>query len=114
MGAWDCGPLEVAETLVEGSRVGDFEVVHLPGHAPGCIGLWRASDRLALSDDCFTLFNPLFPRSSSPRVPGAAFNWATDRCRQSIAKLASLAPLTCWPGHFGPLQGDVATQLRAI
>ena len=41
-GAWDGGPLTVAATLVEGDRVGDFAVVHLPGHSPGTIGLWRA------------------------------------------------------------------------
>ena len=114
MAAWDDGPLEVAATLAEGDRVGDFEVVHLPGHGPGCIGLWRAGDRLALSNDCFALFDPALPRAGRPRVPHPAFNWSTERCRDSIAKLAALEPVTCWPGHFGPLTGDVAAQLRAI
>ena len=80
--AWDSGPLEVAGTLAEGDRVGDFEVVHLPGHSPGCIGLWRASDRLAITNDCFALFHPAFPfPSERPRVPHPAFNWSTERCR---------------------------------
>jgi glyoxylase-like metal-dependent hydrolase (beta-lactamase superfamily II) len=114
MSAWDGGPLTVAQTLAEGDSVGDFEVVHLPGHGPGCIGLWRASDRLALSNDCFALFDPALPRPGRPRVPHPAFNWSTEHCRESIAKLAALKPLTCWPGHFGPLTGDVAAQLRAI
>ena len=42
MRSWDDGALHVAKTLEEGDAVGDFEVVHLPGHSPGCIGLWRA------------------------------------------------------------------------
>ena len=113
MRSWDGGPLTVAQTLVEGDRVGDFEVVHLPGHGPGCIGLWRESDRLALSNDCFALFDPAFPRPGKPRIPHPAFNWSTERVPDSIAKLAALAPKTCWPGHFGPLTGDVAGQLQA-
>jgi len=112
MRSWDDGPLHVDQTLQEGDRVGGFEVVHLPGHGPGCIGLWRASDRLALSNDCFALFDPALPRPGRPRIPHPAFNWSTERVPESIAKLAALNPATCWPGHFGPLTGDVAAQLR--
>jgi glyoxylase-like metal-dependent hydrolase (beta-lactamase superfamily II) len=114
MSAWDDGPVAVAGTVEEGDRVGDFEVVHLPGHGPGCIGLWRERDRLGLTNDCFALFDPALPRPGRPRIPHPAFNWSTDRCRESIAKLAALEPATCWPGHFGPLTGDVAGQLRGI
>jgi len=114
MRSWDDGPLEVAQTLAEGDRVGDFEVIHLPGHSPGCIGLWRAADRLALSNDCFARFDPAFPRAGRPRIPHPTFNWSTERVPESIAKLAALKPRTCWPGHFGPLTGDVAEQLRAV
>jgi len=115
MRSWDDGPLHVARTLEQGDRVGeDFEVIHLPGHAPGCIGLWREADRLALSNDCFALFDPAFPRAGTPRIPHPAFNWSTERAPESVAKLAALKPKTCWPGHFGPLTGDVAEQLRPL
>jgi glyoxylase-like metal-dependent hydrolase (beta-lactamase superfamily II) len=111
--SWDGGPLHVAGTLSEGDQVGAFEVVHLPGHSEGCIGLWRASDRLAITNDCFALFHPALPfPSKRPRVPHAAFNWSTAHCAESIEKLAALAPATCWPAHYGPLTGDVAAQLR--
>lgn len=113
MGAWDGGPLRVAATVAEGDAVGDFTVVHLPGHGPGCIGLWRERDRLALSNDCFARFDPALPRQGRPRIPHPAFNWSTERCRDSVVKLAELEPATCWPGHFGPLTGDVRAQLRA-
>jgi len=114
MSAWDDGPVDVAGVLEEGDRVGDFEVIHLPGHGPGCIGLWRERDRLALSNDCFALFDPALPFPGKPRIPHPAFNWSTDRCRESVVKLAGLAPDTCWPGHFGPLKGDVAAKLSLI
>ena len=114
MRAWDDGPVTVEATVAEGDRVGDFEVVHLPGHAPGCIGLWRERDRLALSNDAFALFDPALPRAGDPRIPHPAFNWSTDTCRASLQKLIALEPATCWPGHFGPLTGDVANQLRSV
>jgi glyoxylase-like metal-dependent hydrolase (beta-lactamase superfamily II) len=115
MHSMDDGPLEVAATVAEGDRVGDFEVVHLPGHSPGCIGLWRAGDRLALCNDSFALFDPALPYPGKrPRIAHPAFNWSTERARESAAKLAALAPATAWPGHFGPLTGDVAGQLRSL
>ena len=38
---WDGGPVTVAETVQEGDEIAGFKVVHLPGHAPGLIGLFR-------------------------------------------------------------------------
>src|SRR6202043_3828990 len=46
---WDGGPVKISDTVTEGDEVAGFKVVHLPGHAPGLIALWRESDRLALS-----------------------------------------------------------------
>ena len=51
--AWDGGPVKIAGTVKEGEAVAGFQVIDLPGHAPGQIGLWRESDRLALVSDCF-------------------------------------------------------------
>ena len=39
-------------TIAEGDEVAGFRVIDLPGHAPGLIGLFRESDRLALVSDC--------------------------------------------------------------
>jgi hypothetical protein len=74
----------------------------------------RAVDSLALSADCFALFDPALPRAGKPRRPHPTFNWSTERVPGSIEKLAALKPRTCWPGHYGPLTGDVAAQLRNI
>ena len=111
-GMWDGGPVKVSGTVREGDRVAGFEVIELPGHAPGLIGLWRASDRLALVSDCFYMTDPL-GRRVSPRPPHEAFNLDTEQARESIRKLARLEPLTCWPGHRGPLTGsDLRAQLE--
>ena len=41
-----------------------------PGHAPGQIGLWRESDRLALTSDCFYTLDPQ-TGAQGPAAPAA-------------------------------------------
>jgi glyoxylase-like metal-dependent hydrolase (beta-lactamase superfamily II)/predicted ester cyclase len=109
---WDGGPVQVADTVAEGDDVAGFEVVLLPGHAPGLIGLWRAADRLALVSDCFYTLDPQSGRHGHPRVPHDAFNLDTEQARASIRKLAAMEPAAAWAGHAQPLTGDVRGQLE--
>jgi hydroxyacylglutathione hydrolase len=46
-------PHPVARRLREGDAVGDFVVLDVPGHSPGHIALWRASDRTLVVGDVF-------------------------------------------------------------
>jgi glyoxylase-like metal-dependent hydrolase (beta-lactamase superfamily II)/predicted ester cyclase len=111
--SWDGGPVEIAGTIEEGEDVAGFEVVLLPGHAPGQIGLWRASDRLALTTDCFYTANPERFTEGPPIVPHRAFNFDHEQAIASVRKLAALEPASAWPGHSNPLTGDVRSQLEA-
>jgi len=108
---WDGGPVEIAGTVAEGDEIAGFKVIHLPGHAPGMIGLWRESDRLALTSDCFYTLDPETGLKGHARVPHHAFNQDTEQARASIRKLADLEPAAAWPGHADPLLGDVKSQL---
>jgi glyoxylase-like metal-dependent hydrolase (beta-lactamase superfamily II)/predicted ester cyclase len=103
-------PVPIEATVQEGDRIAGFEVVHLPGHAPGLIGLWRASDRLALASDCFETID-MWGRDAPAHVPDPTYNLNTEQARESMRKLAALAPAIAWPGHGKPLTGDVAAQL---
>jgi len=111
---WDGGPVRVERTVAEGDAVAGFEVVHLPGHAPGLIGLWRARDRLALVSDCFYTLDPTTGDFGPPRVAHAAFNFDTAQARESIRKLASLEPRIAWPGHAEPVRGEVRATLESV
>jgi glyoxylase-like metal-dependent hydrolase (beta-lactamase superfamily II) len=88
-------------------------VVHLPGHAPGLIGLYRESDRLALVSDCIYRINSETGLASPARLPHPAFNEDVEQARASIRKLAELQPATVWAGHADAVTGDVAGQLAA-
>ena len=108
---WDGGPVKIEGTVSEGDDVAGFEVVHLPGHAPGQIALWRASDRVALTTDAFYVID-LWGRDCEPNLPFEGYNWDTGQARESLRKLAALDPLVCHPGHAKPLTGDVKTSLE--
>lgn len=114
MSSWDGGPVQIVDTLSEGDPVAGFRVIEIPGHSPGTIGLWRESDRLVLSNDCFALFDARTTLAGRPRVPHEAFNFDTELARASVRKVAALEPATAWPGHYGPLTGDVRAQLEAV
>jgi hydroxyacylglutathione hydrolase len=109
--AWDGGPVKIAGTLAEGDDVAGFKVVEIPGHAPGQIALWRESDRLALSTDCFYTLE-IWGRDCEPRVPIETYNYDTEQARASIRKLAALEPAIVWPGHAKPVSGDVRSKLQ--
>ncbi|HKG36597.1 MAG TPA: MBL fold metallo-hydrolase [Solirubrobacterales bacterium] len=105
---WDGGPVEVADTVSEGDVVCGFEVLHFPGHAPGLIGLWRESDRLAIVSDTIYLVDserlkPLPEGEASIPIP--AWDWDVEKTRRSARKLAELRPLTVCVGHEPPVSG---------
>jgi hydroxyacylglutathione hydrolase len=109
--AWDGGPVKISGTLAEGDQVAGFNVIELPGHAPGLIGLWRESDRLALCSDCFSVID-MWGRTTTPHVPEPMYSFDTEQARASMRKLAALEPAVAWSGHATPLTGDVRGQLE--
>lgn len=70
-----------------------FQVVHTPGHSPGCICLYEASKGVLMSGD--TLFHQSIGNLSLPTADPA-------RMWPSLDKLSKLPPQTkVYPGH-GP------------
>jgi glyoxylase-like metal-dependent hydrolase (beta-lactamase superfamily II)/predicted ester cyclase len=110
--AWDGGAMAVAGTVSEGDAVAGFRVIELPGHAPGLIGLYRESDRLALVSDVVYTIDPQTGRKGAPRIPHPAFDADIEQARASIRKLADLGPSIVWAGHAEPVTGDVVGQLQ--
>jgi glyoxylase-like metal-dependent hydrolase (beta-lactamase superfamily II) len=110
--AWDGGAVAIDGTVAEGDEVAGFEVVELPGHAPGLIGLFRRSDRLALISDTVYTLDIQTGRKGGPRLPHPAFDADVEQARASIRKLAALGPEVAWAGHADPVTGDVRGQLE--
>ena len=113
LSVWNGGPVAIAGTVAEGDEVAGFRVVELPGHAPGQIGLFRESDRLALCSDTVYTLDIQTGVYGGPRVAHPAFDEDLALARDSIRRLAGLQPAVVWAGHADPVTGDVESQLRA-
>lgn len=109
--SWDAGPVPVSGLVREGDPVGDFRVVEVPGHSPGQIALYREHDGVALTSDCFYTVDIRTFRYTRARVTHEGVNLDTDQARRSIRKLADLQPSAAWPGHAGPVKGNVRSEL---
>ena len=111
---WDGGPVKISDTVAEGDEVAGFTVKHFPGHAPGLIGLWRESDRLALvSDTIYMADSMTFRAQDVPDVPHPVWNPDQEAAIASCRKLAALEPRTVAAGHEAPLVGE-PHQLRVL
>jgi len=106
---WDGGPVKIEGTVSEGDTVAGFQVLHFPGHAPGLIGLWRESDRLAIVSDVVYLVDSARMRplpEGEASVPHPAWAWDHAKAKESVRKLAALEPATVCAGHDLPLRGE--------
>jgi glyoxylase-like metal-dependent hydrolase (beta-lactamase superfamily II) len=106
---WDGGAVKIDGTVSEGEEIAGFRVIHLPGHAPGLIGLWRESDRVALVSDVVYLVDsgrlkPLPDGEAS--VPHPAWAWDHAEAKESVRRLAALEPRVVGTGHEHPLRGE--------
>jgi glyoxylase-like metal-dependent hydrolase (beta-lactamase superfamily II) len=97
----------VARPLQEGDQVGEFRVVHTPGHTPGHVVYFRERDRVALAGDIVANWN--FRRFRAElREPPWAFSWHPLRNRQAMQTLAELRPAVLLTGHGPPLHDPAA------
>ncbi|WP_151087828.1 MBL fold metallo-hydrolase [Hymenobacter baengnokdamensis] len=94
--------------------------LHVPGHAPGQIALFRLADRTLLGADAFaTTDHESIPAVllGIPKisVAGAPFNYDWQQCRQSVATLADLEPAAIGCGHGPVITGpEAAAGLRRL
>jgi glyoxylase-like metal-dependent hydrolase (beta-lactamase superfamily II) len=107
----DGGPVALADTIAEGDQVGGFDVVFLPGHSPGQIGLFRRGDRLAVVSDAIYTIDADSGRKTEPRLPHTAYNFDDRQARESIRALAQLEPHEVWAGHADPILIQVRRRL---
>ncbi|WP_022823363.1 MBL fold metallo-hydrolase [Hymenobacter norwichensis] len=92
----------------------EWRWVHVPGHAPGQVALFREKDKTLLGADAFATANHESVPSLLLQVPkvsvaGAPFNYNWQQVRESVQKLAGLRPENIGCGHGPVMQGVEAT-----
>ncbi len=88
----------------------DWQVVHTPGHSPGHISLFRASDRTLLAGDAFVTTNQnslssIINQTEEVHGPPAYFTCDWVAAEQSVKRLALFNPLKAGTGHGVSMQG---------
>jgi hydroxyacylglutathione hydrolase len=104
-------PPRVARRLREGDIVAGFRVLETPGHTPGHVSYWRETDRVLIVGDALFNADPITGRTGL-REPPAFATVDVPRNRQTIRRLAALAPAIALFGHGPPLMDP--TRLHAV
>lgn len=89
--------------------------IHVPGHAPGQVALFRESDQTLLGADAFATANhesvpALLLQQPRISVAGAPFNYNWGQVRSSVERLAALQPQAIGCGHGPVIQGSEAAK----
>jgi glyoxylase-like metal-dependent hydrolase (beta-lactamase superfamily II) len=103
--SWQGPPHKVSRVLEDGEKVGDFTVVHTPGHARGHVAYFRESDGVTICGDVIRNINYATGRTELGEPP-QMFTYDPAENRRSIRKLAELGPTILLPGH-GPAVTDM-------
>jgi glyoxylase-like metal-dependent hydrolase (beta-lactamase superfamily II) len=110
------GPINVSRVLEalpeDGSipHLPGWRWIHVPGHSPGQIALWRESDRTLLSADAVitTAQESAYAVAvQKPELHGPPQYWTIHwgEAATSARRLAELEPELLLSGHGDPLQG---------
>jgi len=97
-----------------------WECIPTPGHTPGHVSFFRASDRVLITGDAVVTLklnsvSGLLLQRQGLSGPPRYTSWSWRAAKESVAKLARLEPTVLAGGHGTPLTGDeTAGALRAF
>lgn len=120
------GPIDVRPWLrtlpADGALPGmpDWRWIHTPGHTPGHVSLWRASDRTLLSADAVITTkqeSAYAVATQREELHGPPMYYTQDwtSAKASVERLAALEPERLVPGHGRAMQGpEMRAALHAL
>jgi len=87
-----------------------WKTVHVPGHAPGQVALFRSSDKTVIAGDTFVTTkqeSAVFALSALPFLSGPPkyFTYDWDAAKTSVKRLKDLMPKKAATGHGLPMYG---------
>jgi glyoxylase-like metal-dependent hydrolase (beta-lactamase superfamily II) len=115
-GWWKTAKTQPTRELSPGDRVGSLEVVAAPGHTPGQVAFFDATDRTLIAGDAFQtragiavsgVIRPLFP------FPALA-TWSLPSALESARRLRALSPSRLAVGHGPVIEDPVEAMNHAV
>jgi len=88
-----------------------WEWIHTPGHTPGHISLWRASDRTLIAGDAFITTNQesvysVMTQKAEMHGPPMYYTQNWEEAEASVHNLANLEPEYAVTGHGHAMKGE--------
>jgi glyoxylase-like metal-dependent hydrolase (beta-lactamase superfamily II) len=84
-----------------------LEVLHLPGHSPGHIGLWDPQHRVAIIIDA-VLYDGIYDRAGTKLIPPRYYDAAAYR--KTIRRVCALEPELLLTAHYDPMSRAAAIE----
>ena len=99
-------PVEVEIILKERSKIGNLNVIHVPGHTPGSICLLDEERKVLFAGDTL--------RFDGKKISGAPeqFSMNPIQVRDSIIKMSTLIYDVMLPGHGEPLKPNASNEVK--
>lgn len=107
LGLGDHKPCPVDEALEEGQEAGGLTVLHTPGHTPGHLAFWSEKHKVLLSGDAIVTWPELAPGWDS-------FTLNERQRRESLERMAALAPRAVGVGHGDPITENAADTVTSL
>lgn len=111
------------QALPENGRVPslpEWRWIHVPGHTPGQVALFREKDRLLIAADAFTTVKQesawaVMTQNEEVHGPPAYFTPDWSGARESVARLQALEPVMVLSSHGHPMSGqELGEQLDTL
>jgi glyoxylase-like metal-dependent hydrolase (beta-lactamase superfamily II) len=83
-----------------------LELLHLPGHTPGHLGLWDPDARVAIVIDA-ALADGIYDRAGNRLIPPRYYDAVAYR--KTIRRIRALEPELLLTAHYGPMSGSEAS-----
>lgn len=93
-------PVKTDMVLIDGDKIGDYAVIHTPGHTPGSICLYNPVNKVLFAGDNMSYSKGVLNSPSERLIPDP------KNYKKSIEILGKLDVGTILPGHGGPVKTD--------
>jgi glyoxylase-like metal-dependent hydrolase (beta-lactamase superfamily II) len=99
-------PVQVDIALDENDKLGNFIVLHTPGHTPGSICLYDPEGKALFTGDALTTL------MGKIRGPSRLFTTDIQQAKSSIKKMSQLDFEVMLPGHGKPIKSTAAQMVK--